>query len=217
MTFKNAIFDMDGTLIDSMSLWRDIEINLMQEYAGIKFDSELIKKLEILPLRQMLEYVNSEFNICVDIKTAGDATDERMFPNYIDGKIEVKPFVFDYLSLLRSKNIKIALATATPKKLCVPYLEKVGLMQYFDVIVTTKDDVKVGKSRGPDVYDVALKKLGGTKEDTIVFEDVLVAVQTAIKAGYYTIAVEDEMQGDTRPLIKEIANKFITSYKEMMV
>lgn len=217
MTFKNAIFDMDGTLIDSMPLWRDIEINLMQEYAGIKFDSELIKKLEIMPLRQMLEYVNSEFNICVDVKTAGDATDERMLPNYIDGKIEVKPFVFEYLSLLRSKNIKIALATATPKRLCVPYLEKVGLMQYFDVIVTTKDDVKVGKSRGPDVYDVALQKLGGTKQDTIVFEDVLVAVQTARKAGYYTIAVQDEMQGDTRPLIKEIANKFITSYKEMMV
>lgn len=217
MNFKYAIFDMDGTLIDSMSLWRSIEIDLMQEYVGAKFEADIIKKLEILPLRQMLEYVNEQYGVYVDVSTAGDTSDERMSKNYLNGNIAVKPYVFEYLNFLKSRGIKLALATATPKWLCVPYLEKVGLIDYFDAIVTTKDDVKVGKSRGPDVYDAALNKVGGTKENTVVFEDVLVAIQTAKKAGFYTIAVEDKMQGDTRNLIKETADKFITSYKEMMV
>lgn len=217
MNFKYAIFDMDGTLIDSMYLWRTNEISLMQEYVGKKFDIKLTEKLKILPLRQMIEYINKNFGTNIDVKTAGDASDEKMYKNYIEGKIKVKPYVFEYLLHLKSQNIKIALATATPKSLCVPFLEKVGLLEYFDVIATTKDDVNIGKSRGPDVYDFALKKLGGTKDNTVIFEDVLVAVKTAKNAGYYVISVYDEMQGNTREEIINISDKFINNYKEMMV
>ena len=139
-----------------------------------------------------------------------------MSHRYLEGSLEVKPYVREYLAYLKAKNCGVALATATPKALCVPFLRQKELYGYFDCIFTTADDTHIGKRESSAVYDAALAALGGTKQNTAVFEDVLVCMQTCKKNGYYTVAVPDSCQAATLCEIRATADRFITSYKDLM-
>lgn len=216
MNFKNAIFDMDGTLIDSMSLWRHVQADCIEDIYGVKFTEEEREKLVYLYYKEFIEYAGQLIGMEVSCDVIAEESYRRMPEKYINGEISVKPYVLDFLKLLKSKGIGTALATATRKELCVPYLKKSGIYQYLDCIYTTEDDAKEEKHQSSKVYDMALEHLNGTKEDTVVFEDVLICMQTAKKNGYRVYAVADRCQGDTVNDIKKISEKFIENYKDLM-
>lgn len=216
MDFKNAIFDMDGTLIDSMSLWRHVQADCIEDIYGVKFSEEEREKLVYLYYKEFVECAGKFKGIEVSCDVIAEESYRRMPEKYINGEISVKPYVLDFLKLLKSKGIGTALATATRKELCVPYLKKSGIYQYLDCIYTTEDDAKEEKHQSSKVYDMALEHLNGTKEDTVVFEDVLICMQTAKNNGYRVYAVADKCQGETVNDIKKICEKFIENYKDLM-
>lgn len=216
MNFKYAIFDMDGTLIDSMETWRIIQVNAAERIAGFKAAAAERLSLMKLPFGDMLRRAEEMYGVTIDKNILSDTVNEEMGKNYLKASINLKPYADEYLAYLKENGIKIALATATQKIYVLPFLEKKDILKYFDVILTTSDDVCVSKFTAPDVYDTAMSKLGGKKEETIIFEDVLPAIRTAKKAGYTVYAVaDDNMTDDDKTEILKTSDRYVKTYKEL--
>lgn len=217
MKIKNAIFDLDGTLIDSMYLWRAYEVDILEELGGFHFSDYQRQKYLTMSLKDMVVSAEKQFSVKYDYKEVCARAISAMEPLYFSGKLEFKPYAVEFLKKLKNAGIGIALATATPKESCIPFLEKTGVLKYFDCILTTHDDIKVDKFKGPDIYDAALKALNADKETTVVFEDVIQCIKTCKNNGYYAIGIEDRVQGETVHDIKSLADRFITSYNEIYI
>ncbi len=215
MDFKNAIFDMDGTLIDSMQIWRNVEADSVEDIYSVKFTEQERNNLKYLTYHDFIAKSAELKVIDINISDVTEESYRRMAEVYMSGKIIIKPFVLEYLSFLKSKGVGIALATATRRNVCIPYLKQSGIFPYLDYIFT-EDDAQSTKSESSKVYDLALEALQGTQEDTVIFEDVLGCIKTAKNNGYRVIAVFDKCQGDTVNEIINISDKYINTYKELM-
>ena len=116
--------------------------------------------------------------------------------------------------VLKKNNIKIALATASPKKLYEPVLRNNCIYNYFDVFCTTEE---VGKSKDyPDIYLLAASEMDVSPEDCIVFEDVLKGIVSAKNAGMYTVGVFDKYSDEDIITLRMTADRFIMNFFEMM-
>lgn len=216
MTVKYAIFDMDGTLVDSMKHWRMAEVKAVETHFNCKFTEEQFE--EILPLTYFsaMSKMSEITGIDVHLKEVDDYAYKYMRDYYDGDDIKLKPYILEYLKYLKENGCGVAVATATPKEMAKAHLKKQGLLQYIDYIFTEADDSKIGKSQSSKLYDIAMEALGGTKENTAVFEDAVWCIRTSAAAGYYTVAIADEIQSQYYPEIKRLSSKFINTYKEMM-
>lgn len=214
MQIQNAIFDLDGTLIDSMPTWRNLQLDAMGESLGRPL-TDVERALGIqYPYPEAIKRL-PDGDKC-DEAYVRDISMERMTAVYHSGKIDLKPCVREYLVWLHEHGCKAALATATPRTMFEPYLKLKGIYDLFDYIVTA-DDVHADKFESPKIYETAMAALGGTKENTAVFEDVYFAIRTAKTAGFYTVAVDDgSIQAATLADTLRYADRFIRSYEEMM-
>lgn len=214
MHIQHAIFDLDGTLIDSMPIWRNLQVDAMEESLGHTFTKE-----------QRALYIQYPYPDVIKMLPDADKSDEsyvfsksmeRMTKNYHAGAIELKPGAEEYLTYLHDHGCKVALATATPRELFEPYLKIKGIYDLFDYTVTS-DEVHAEKFESPKIYETAMAALGGTKENTAVFEDVYFTVRMAKSAGFYIVAIDDGIiQKATLEDILAHADRFIHSFKEMI-
>lgn len=216
MDFKYAIFDLDGTLIDSMKIWRTAAINAVETVYGIKFTKQERDSYLYFPFNQQMTKIINEKNLKLDIDHIKKLSENSINDMYINGKFKIKPYVREFLTYLRDNGVKCAISTATPKSSCIPYLEKTGLIEFFDYVFTTPDDAFVGKHEGPRVFDMSLEALKGTKENTVVFEDNLVCIKTCKNNGYRVISVSDILQETTIDEIKKLSDKHIETFKELI-
>ena len=207
--FKYAIFDMDGTIIDSMSMW----INLGKDYLTLK-DVKFPKNLnEILNSMSMTESINY-FKDKLGIK---DSSDKIMFDinKFIKYKykyeVQLKPYAKKYISRMKSNGITMCIATATPVELAEAALARLDVIKYFSFIVCC-DEVGVGKAK-PDIYYLALKKMGASIGDTMVYEDADYAIKTAKNAGFYTVGVYDEVSCKSKEEMNLLCDEYIYSFK----
>ncbi len=123
-----------------------------------------------------------------------------------------KPGIKEFLQSLTDNGVRCVVATATDRYLMEPALERNGLLQHFDAVFTTRE-VGVGKQE-PDIYNIARDFLGAD-ENTFIFEDAGYAIDTAKKAGYRVIAIEDYSAEAEREHIKEAADYYIKDYSEI--
>ncbi len=134
--------------------------------------------------------------------------------NFYANKVKLKEGVIQFLDMLKSKNIKIALATSNSIPLLEACLKNNGIYDYFDSITIT-DEVSRGKNF-PDVYLLAAKKLNVSPENCIVFEDIIPAVKGAKAANMIVIAVRDESSIDDKDELTKLSYKYINSYLELI-
>lgn len=217
MRIKSAIFDLDGTLIDSMFHWRKFEVDIIEDEGGFKLTPQQRDEYLLLDYRNMLIRAEKEFSVKYNYYDFCNKANSAMMQLYSDGKFDFKPYAVEFLEKLKNNGINIALATATPKEACIPFLKATNIYNYFDSILTTHDDIKVSKFKGPDIYDAALSALSGNKAEAVIFEDAMQCINTCKRNGYFTIAVEDRMQIENINAIKAIADKYITSYEEICI
>ncbi|MCR3760814.1 HAD family phosphatase [Clostridium felsineum] len=209
---KAAIFDMDGTLVDSMWIWQAIDVEYLKE-RNLPFPDDLKDAIEHLSFYDTAKYFKKRFNLKDSIKKITDDWTQMAYTHYAND-INLKPHAREYLLYLKNKNIRIGLATSNCKLLVETALKPLGIYNLFDSITTT-DEVERDKSF-PDVYLLAAKRLGVLPQECVVFEDILPAVISAKKAGMTVVAVHDESSIKSILDIKSKADKFIVSYDEII-
>ena len=205
---KAAIFDMDGTLINSLIFW-----NYLWETLGRTFkndpdfrpDATTDKECRTITLAQAMELVHERFQMGESGQALTEFTGELLKTFYRD-VVEPKPGAVEFLQHLQSQGVKMAVATASDGELVTVAMERCGITSYIDAVYSC---ATVGKGKEhPDVFLMALDHLGTTAEETWMFEDSYVALQTAKKIGMPTVGIYDPHNyGQDR--IKAIATEYI--------
>jgi HAD superfamily hydrolase (TIGR01509 family) len=211
MNFSAAVFDLDGTLADSNPVWEKLDRIILQRL-DITVSDDFLKSLAAMT------YENAAKEICA---LGGNITADE-FRREINvlavyeyaNNIPLKNGASDYLKSLKCKGISLSLATASPPELYEGVLKRNGVYDLFDAFTTT-DEAGKGKNC-PDIYFAAARKASVRPENCIVFEDTAEALQSAKKAGMFTVCVYDECSSRDVPYMKSISDKFIYSFNEML-
>ena len=210
--FKYCIFDLDGTLLDSMESWH----NLGRDYLlmkGIIPPQNLNEILASMSMLESAEYFRQAFKINLSSEEIISGVNEIIAGKY-KNELVLKPFVREYLQKLKDENVKMCIATATPLKMAKTALERNEIIEYFDFVASC-DEVGVGKNK-PDIFYLAANKLNADISDIAVYDDADFALITAKESGFYTIGVHDDSFKDKRKDIELISDMFIESFKELL-
>ncbi len=207
-----VIFDLDGTLVDSMWVWSQIDIEYLTK-KGHKLPENLKDEISHLSFLQTAEYFKKRFDLPDSVEEILEDWHKMSFYFYAN-KVKLKEGVKQFLDMLKSKNIKIALATSNSIPLLEACLKNNGIYDYFDAITVT-DEVSRGKNF-PDVYLLAAQKVNASPENCIVFEDIIPAVKGAKSANMTVVAVKDEVSICDKEELCKLADKYIDSYLELL-
>ena len=210
--FKGAIFDLDGTLIDSMDVWEKIDIKFLEK-RNISIPKDYIEKVNDMSFKEVAKYTIERFGLKENEDDLIKEWNEMALFEY-SNNIKLKPNVKEYLQKLKFNNIRIGLATSSPRELYEVVLKNNKIYDYFDTF-TSLQDVKRDKNY-PDIYLLTAKKLEVNIYDCVVFEDILVAINTLKKANFKVIGVYDKYSIKDIKEIKASSDKFIYDYKELL-
>lgn len=186
MDQKFAIFDMDGTLVDSMGYWK----NLAAEYLGSQgidpVPAEILERIRPMTMTQSGELFRREFGLTGDIAAGMNAMMEAHYRR----NIPLKPGVKACLEALRQRGVRMCVASATAEHLMEACLDRLGVLGYFEFLLSC-ETVGAGKN-SPAVYYESARRLGAEPAETAVWEDALYAARTAKNAGFYVVGVYDD-------------------------
>lgn len=210
--FKGAIFDLDGTILDSMWVWQRVDVNFLGK-RGIAIPSDYAKAISAMNIKTAAEYTIERFQLS---ETVEDVVEEwfGMAMKEYGEDVQLKSGVREYLAYLKAMGVKLAVATSSPEQLFLPCLENNEIFEFFDAIVTTME-VPRGKEF-PDVYEEAARRIGLKPSECIVFEDILKGTKAASQGGFYVVAVEEEHAAEDKEEIMQIADKYIKDFEEML-
>ena len=212
MRLQSAIFDMDGTLIDSMPMWKNLlndylrsqgrmaKGNLWEEIRPLTLEDTAIYFREVYKLHQSEERIVAEIN-------------ERI-ASFYQRKAKAKPGVEQFLSLLKMEGVWMYVATGTDRPSAEAGLNGAGIDGYVRGIVTCQES-GAGKDKSADIFERATARLLSNKKDTIIFEDSLPAIRTAKAAGFRVAGVYDADCPEDQDEIRAISDYYIRSFEEM--
>lgn len=182
MKIKGAIFDVDGTLLDSLSIWDTVGEDYLLSL-GIQPEEGLAKKINDMSLSQAAVYFQTEYGVEKSVEEIIQGINDIVTDFYLE-KVQLLPGVAEFLRYLSMQKVRMVVATVSDKSLIEKALTRCGIHTFFSEILTC-EEVGAGKDT-PVIYEEALKVLGTSKEDTIVFEDAAYAIETAQRAGFKT-------------------------------
>lgn len=209
---KAIIFDLDGTLIDSMYVWRKIDIDFLAE-RGLKVPPDYEQAIKTMHFETAAEYTIARFGFKESPQEIMSIWLNMALNEYAHN-VRLKDNAEELLKRLKTLSVKIGIATSSKPILAEPVLKNNGVYDCFDIICYTSE-VSLDK-RHPDIYLLTAKKLGVKPEECVVFEDIIDGINGAKLAGMKTIAVYDEGSADDVEVLKSIADKYIYSFTELL-
>ena len=188
---KGAIFDMDGTLIDSLIVWNEIWDAVGEKYGHMGFRPSLEddRATRTMTLAACCDFIHERYGFA---ENGGELLQlmNDLCADFYENRVEMKKGAVEFLDHLKSKGVKMIVATATAMGLVNIAYKRCGLDRYFDEILSCAD---IGKGKDePDIFLHALEKLGTPMDETWIFEDSATAVVTASKAGFHTVGIYDD-------------------------
>ena len=209
LMIKAAIFDADGTLLDSMHIWKELGTRYL-ESLNIEPEENLSSVLYPMSLEQSCRYLREHYRLK---EAEGEILTGILgiIEGFYRDEVKLKDGVKDFLSAMREKNIPMVIATSGSRELLASALERNEIAQYFDEIFTCSE-LKTTKHE-PEIFMACSEFLGLEPENIGVFDDALFAVETAKRAGFITFGVEDESNINDRWRIKAISDYYIESFK----
>ena len=208
---KGAIFDLDGTILDSMFIWSEIGYKFLEK-KNIHLPAGADEQFTTMSLMEAAEYYIKHFDNTATIE--GIVADiNSLVEDFYFNEVLKKPGIKELLEFLKNRGVKMCVATATDKYMVEKALERNGLLHYFSEIFTC-NGVGAGKDTSV-IYDIALEHLGTPKENTFVFEDAFYAIKTAHAAGYNVVGIKDVSEPEDVETIKQHCEIFINVYSEI--
>ncbi len=209
---KAAIFDLDGTIIDSMYVWEKVDRDFLTQ-RGIPVTKEYTDTVRGMFFETAAQYTIDKYHFTESVEEIVQIWLDMARYEY-EKNVKAKPMVHEYLRELKNRRIKIGMATSSNPYLLEPVLCSNALECYFDEICYTSE---VGKNKAfPDIYLYTAKKLGVNPQHCVVFEDIPEGICGASKAGMKTVAVFDQASTENITTLKENADKFVMGFDELL-
>ncbi|MCC8137427.1 MAG: HAD family phosphatase [Clostridiales bacterium] len=209
---KAVIFDLDGTLMDSMSLWSDIDMEYLGRY-GQTIPEDLSVAIEGMSFTETAQYFKERFSLPCNVEEIKQEWNRMAYQKYAY-EVQLKPGAARFLRYLRDREVPAAIASSNSQELIRASLAHHQVSDCFDRIVTACEVAK-GKP-APDIYLYAAGLLGVKPDDCLVFEDVPMGVQAAKNAGMRVCAMEDDFSASRRELTRQLADYYIRSFDEVL-
>lgn len=207
-----VIFDLDGTLVDSMWLWPEIDTEYLEKYELTEPEG-FHDGMEGMSFTETAQYFIDTFSLEMSIQEIMDEWMEMCYDKYAN-EVDLKRGVTEILKAIKGQNIKIGIATSNDRVLVEALLDNHKIAGFFDAIATA-DEVKAGKP-APDVYLKAAEDLGVSPAKCLIFEDLPNGILAGKNAGMRTCAVEDPFTKDKRMKKKELADYYIRDYFDIL-
>lgn len=205
---KAVIFDLDGTIVDSMWIWKEIDIQYLAKW-DIGLPEDLQKEIEGMSFTETAIYFKETFNLPDSIEKIKNEWN-AMALDFYRNRISLKDGIAEFIELLKSMDIKIGLGTSNSRELASEVLRKHDIYKHFDTI-RTSCEVEKGKPH-PDVFLKAAEDLNVKPHECIVFEDTYAGVLAAKRAGMRVIAISDELSLPYKKEICDLAESYIENY-----
>ena len=209
---KAVIFDMDGTLIDSTSLWHDIDTEFFRK-RGMEIPKEYAQEIVHLGLTQAARLTKQKYGIKESEQEIIDEWHQMSLDMYTKD-VQLKEGAIELLEFFSKKNIPMAIATANDDKLYMPCLKRLDILKYFSFIDDV-NSVKEGK-QSAKIYEDLAEKMKTQKEFVMVIEDMPTCVKTAHSNGFITVAVFDKASKDFDEDKKSNSDLFINNFAEVI-
>ncbi|MDO4337573.1 MAG: HAD family phosphatase [Eubacteriales bacterium] len=209
---KSVIFDLDGTLVDSMWVWPQIDIDYLGSH-GFQVPTDLPGTIDGMSFTETAAYFKERFHIPQSIEEIMLTWQDMAIEQYRH-KVPLKPGVLEALSFFKKQGITMAIASSSTGSLIEAVLESHRIRDYFRCIVTSCQ-VSRGKP-APDVYLEAARQLGTPPENCLVFEDIIPGIQAGKAAGMTVCAVEDTYSLPQEKEKRALADHYIRSYTEII-
>lgn len=210
--YQGAIFDLDGTILDSMGVWRQIDVEFLGK-RGISVPPDYLEAITPLGFDRAAEYTIRRFSLP---ESREEIVREwyLMAENAYRYQVELKEGAGEWLNRLKSLNIPLAVATSSDEALFVPALKRTGIYDCFDAFVTVKE---VARGKGfPDIYEKAAGRIGCVPEQCVVFEDILQGIRGAKMGGFCAVAVYDEDSAHEEQAMRDAADYYIYSFRQLL-
>ena len=205
---KGAIFDLDGTLLDSMGLWNTLGERYLN-HRGMTAEPGLNEILVRMSLPQGAAYLKEHYPLTVSEQEIMSEVNDLLREDYAK-RVQLKPGAKAFLLRLKEHGVKLCVATATDLSLTESALKRLRIREWFDGVLTCRM-VGHGKDE-PVIYERALALLGTPKEQTAVFEDAVHAAKTAKQAGFPLVGVFDAYEPKTAE-VKALADCYTEEYR----
>lgn len=209
---KAIFFDLDGTLIDSMHIWKDIDIEFLGRF-GYDLPPDLQDEIEGLSFKDNAVYFKEHFDIPLSLQEIMDTWNDMAFYKYTH-EIGFKPGAFEFLKYIKSLNIPTAICTSNSKELATAVANVLGITNYVNDIITSCE-VNQGKP-SPDIYLEAARRFGVNPKDCLVFEDVIAGITAGKTAGMCVCAIEDDFSQNRRAEKKALADYYLEDYSSLI-
>jgi len=209
-SFKGAIFDLDGTVLDSMDVWERIDIAFLGK-RGIAVPKDYVARICAMSFTEAAAYTVERFGLAESVEEIVAEWNDMAVDEYSQ-HVRLKPHVLAYLQKLKADGVRLGVATGLPKVLYEPVLINNAIYDLFDAIAST-EEVKRGKTF-PDVFVLAAQKLHLPPQACIAFEDVPEGVKSAKAAGLVVYGVHDKYSESFRADIERIAEGYLVDFSE---
>ncbi len=211
-SFDVVIFDLDGTLVDSMWMWKAIDIEFLKRF-GYDCPENLQKDIEGMSFSETAVYFKENFKLPMTLDEIKAIWIEMSIDKYRH-EVTLKPGVLEFLSFLRARGMRMGIATSNAYEMVSAVLDALEIRSYFDVVATACE-VAAGKP-APDIYLKVASDLGVEPEKCLVFEDVPAGIMAGKNAGMCVGAVEDEFSLSMTEEKKKLADFYIRDYHELL-
>ncbi len=209
---KVCLFDLDGTLINSMPYFINTMINILDEN-GIKYPSNIVEIITPLGYEGTAKYFINNLGINEPIEELVKIMVKVLLDKY-QNEIPLKEGVYKFVTALKEKGYKLYVLTASPHVMLDSCLKRVGIYDLFEKVWSC-DDFKTTKA-DVNIYKMVAKEIGVKVEDIAFFDDNINSIKTGKKAGCYTIGVYD-VSGDTfRGELTKTADYYVTNFLEII-
>ena len=210
--FKGAIFDLDGTLLDSMWIWDQIDIDFLAK-RGFEVPEDYQRSIATMNSHETAVYTIKRFGL--------DEEPEELVREWLDmaqdayaNRLELKEGAYDYVRSLYEEGIRMSVATASDLELVLPALKRTGLFPMLDHVITVRE---VSRGKGfPDIYLESAARLGLDPGDCVVYEDILEGICAAKTGGFRTVAIREDCNSSSWEQIRKEADRSITSFRELI-